>query len=169
MLRSLRLGLILAIFCILSAGSLAFVYLLTAPRIEINAKLNFKNSLSEVLTAADSFHQLKDNVYEGMRGKERVGMAVAVSPRGYSGPISMLIGIDREGKVVGITILNQRETPGLGANIVKASFLNQFKGKSLQDQIEPKKDIDAITGATISSRGVCSGVKQALQSAPGEK
>lgn len=142
--KILKLAAILAVFCVISAGGLAYVYLFTQPKIEANSKLTLENSKREVL------------------GKDNKGTAVAVSPRGYSGPIDMLVGIDPQGKVKGLKILNQRETPGLGANITKPGFLRQFVGKSAKDSIEPKKDIDAITGATISSRAVCRGVREAL-------
>jgi electron transport complex protein RnfG len=143
--KILQLAFILAVFCIISAGSLAFIYMFTQPKIDLNRKLSYDLSVKEVLP--------------------QPGKAVSVSPRGYSGPINMLIGIDKSGKIVGIKILSQTETPGLGANVVKPKFLNQFIGKTGNDPIEPRKDIDAITGATISSRAVCSGVKQALEKA----
>jgi electron transport complex protein RnfG len=139
------LGAILAVVCVISAAGLAYVYILTQPRIEQNAKIAMEKSKREVLPAS---------------GK---GKAIAVSPRGYSGPIDMMVGIDEKGKVSGVKILSHRETPGLGANIVKPQFLGQFKGKSLKDPIEPKKDIDALTGATISSKAACKGVKDALE------
>jgi len=141
--KIIRLALILTIFCVISAGALAFVYLFTEPKIKLNQKLSYDSSVKEVLP--------------------QPGKAVSVSPRGYSGPINMMVGVDRSGTVIGIKILNQTETPGLGANVVKTKFLNQFIGKTAKDQIEPKKDIDAITGATISSRAVCKGVKDALE------
>ena len=143
--KILKLAFILAVFCIISAGSLAFIYMFTQPKIDLNRKLSYDLSVKEVLP--------------------QPGKAVSVSSRGYSGPINMLIGIDKSGKIVGIKILSQTETPGLGANVVKPKFLNQFIGKTGNDPIEPRKDIDAITGATISSRAVCSGVKQALEKA----
>jgi electron transport complex protein RnfG len=143
----LKMGLILAVFCVIAAGGLAYVYMLTQPKIDLNSKLAQEKAKREVLPASGR------------------GQAIPVSPRGYGGPIEMLVGVDQEGKVSGVKILNQRETPGLGANIVKPKFLAQFKGKSLKDPIEPKKDIDALTGATISSRGVCEGVKEALKKA----
>ncbi len=140
-----KLGMILAVFCVISAGGLAFVYMWTQPQIERNAKLALEKSKQEVLPPS---------------GK---GKAIAVSPRGYGGPIEMLVGIDEKGKVSGVKVLSHRETPGLGANIAQPKFLDQFKGKTLKDPIEPKKDIDALTGATISSRAVCEGVKDALE------
>jgi electron transport complex protein RnfG len=92
-----------------------------------------------------------------------VGLAVKVAPRGYSGDVVMLVGVDLELRVKGMKILNQRETPGLGTNVEKPKFQKQFIGKGIKDAIEPKKDIDAITGATISSRAVCEGVKTVLR------
>ncbi|MDD5382526.1 MAG: FMN-binding protein [Candidatus Margulisbacteria bacterium] len=142
-----KLGIILAVFCVISAGGLAIVYMYTQPKIVLNSQLALEGSKKAVLPPS---------------GK---GQAIAVSPRGYGGPIEMLVGVDPVGKVSGVKILSQRETPGLGANIVKPKFLDQFKGKSLKDPLEPKKDIDAITGATISSRAVCVGVKEALRKA----
>lgn len=145
--KIVKLGVILMVVCIISAGLLAFVYLITQPKIDQNTKLTLKSAEREVLPTL---------------GK---GKTVLVSPRGYGGPIEMLVGIDEKGRVSGVKILNQRETPGLGANIVKPEFLKQFVGKSVSDPLIPKKDIDAITGATISSRGVCEGVREALRKA----
>ena len=141
--KIIRLALILTIFCVISAGALAFVYLFTEPKIKLNQKLSYDSSVKEVLP--------------------QPGRAIPVSARGYSGSINMMVGVDKAGKVIGVKILKQTETPGLGANVVKPEFLNQFIGKSINDPIEPKKDIDAITGATISSRAVSKGVKDALE------
>ena len=143
--KIIKLALILAIFCVISAGGLAFIYMFTQPKIDLNQKLVYDSSVKEVLP--------------------QPGQAIPVSPRGYSGTIKMLVGIDKTGKVIGLKVLSQTETPGLGANVVNQNFLKQFIGKTAKDPIEPKKDIDAITGATISSRAVCAGVKQALKEA----
>ena len=145
MVKIIKLAFILAVFCVISAGLLAYVYVFTQPRIEQNAKLSYEQSVREVLP-------------EGVKGE-----AVKAAPRGYSGPIEMLVGVGKDGKVTGLKILNHRETPGLGANITKPGFLKQFIGKSVKDPIEPKKDIDAITGATISSKAVCEGVRKVLK------
>jgi len=143
--KMFKLGLILAVFCVLSAGGLAYVYLFTGPKISENSELAMAKAKQEVLP---------------QQGK---GVTVTVKPQGYGDKIEMLVGIDRLGKVSGVKVLNHRETAGLGANIVKPEFLGQFKGKSSKDPLEPKKDIEAITGATISSRAVCNGVKEALK------
>ncbi|MDD5593972.1 MAG: FMN-binding protein [Candidatus Margulisbacteria bacterium] len=144
-MKIIKLGLILAVFCVISAGLLAYVYQFTKPRIELYTNRSRELSVRQVL--AD----------------QAAGRAINISIRGYSGDIEMLVGVGPSGEVTGVKIVSQHETPGLGANIVKPAFLSQFTGKTAKDPIEPKKDIDAITGATISSRAVCVGVKNALE------
>lgn len=149
--KIIRLALVLMIFCVISAGLLAYVFLFTAPKIIMNGQLAFERSAREVLPV-------------GTKGK-----VIQVAPRGYGGPIQLLVGIDQKEKVSGLKILSQAETPGLGSNAVKPEFLRQFIGKSTQDKLEPKQDIDAITGATITSRAICQGVKKALAKAKEKK
>lgn len=168
--KIVKLGVTLGVFCVISAGLLAWVFLVTAPVIEANAKASFDGSLKEVLPGAESFKDVsaqgaKSRIYEGYAAGKAIGLAVKIAPRGYSGEIEMLVGVDPELRVKGMKILNQRETPGLGTNILKPKFIAQFIGKTGKDAFEPKKDIDAITGATISTRGVCEGVKAVLKDA----
>jgi electron transport complex protein RnfG len=160
MFKILKMGAILMLFCAISAGGLAYVYSLTKPQIDLFAKQNFENALLQVL-AADNFKQ-QGEYYIGSRGGKIAGFVFMESIRGYAGPIRLLVGTDLTGRVTGIKILEQKETPGLGINITGDHFLKQFIGKKSEDSIQPKKDIDAVTGATISSRAVCMGVRQAL-------
>jgi electron transport complex protein RnfG len=161
MKRIMNLAMILMVFCVISAGGLAYVYLFTQPQIDKNAKLSLENSLREVLPGSADFEEVKCG--EAQAYKSDKGYAVLVTPRGYGGPVKMLVGVDKEGKVVRVKVLDQKETPGLGARVIQPEFLNQFSGKSESDKLEPKQDIDAITGATITSRAACQGVKQALK------
>ncbi|MCE5283537.1 MAG: RnfABCDGE type electron transport complex subunit G [Deltaproteobacteria bacterium] len=170
MAKIIKLGITLGIFCVLSAGLLAWVFLMTTPVIEANAKASFEGSLREVLPGAQTFKDVsvkgaKSQIYEGYADGKPVGLAVKVAPRGYAGEIEMLVGVDPELRVKGMKILSQRETPGLGTNMLKPKFIAQFIGKGVKDVLEPKKDIDALTGATISTRGVCEGVKAVLKDA----
>ena len=166
MKRIIQLGSLLGAFCVVFGVLLAFVYIITKPQIEFNAKKNLEDSLKEVLPKASLFKRLNINSNEAFEGKtkeETVGYILLQSPKGYSGKIEMLIGIDSKSSVSRVKILTQTETPGLGANVVSEKFLKQFIGKTVKNKLEAKKDIDAITGATISSKAVCSGVKEALQ------
>jgi electron transport complex protein RnfG len=166
--KIIKLGVTLGVFCVISAGMLAYVFMMTGPRIEANAKASFDGSLRAVLPGAESFKNVnapgaKSEIYEGYAGDKALGLVVKVAPRGYGGEIVMLVGVDPELRVKGMKILSQRETPGLGTNVEKPKFQKQFIGKGVKDAFEPKKDIDAITGATISSRAVCEGVKTVLK------
>ncbi|MBU1244687.1 FMN-binding protein [Myxococcota bacterium] len=88
--------------------------------------------------------------------------------RPYSGVIRAMIGVDGKGEILGMRIIAQTETPGLGNKIVEDKFLAQFKGKSEKSNWKVKKDdptgaIDGLSGATISSRAVTSLVGAALK------
>jgi electron transport complex protein RnfG len=86
-----------------------------------------------------------------------------VSVNGYGGEISMRVGISSTRSVTGVKILKMQETPGLGTKAQEANFLAQFIGKTLSDRLQAKEDIDAITGATISTQAVADGVRKALE------
>lgn len=169
MAKILRLAAMLALFCVVSSGLLAYVFLLTQPVIARNAEASFASSLREVLPGADRFKNVaaegRHPIYEGYEGEKPIGLAVLVAPRGYSGEVRMLVGVDPALQVKGLKILAQKETPGLGTEILKPKFLGQFIGKGTTDLIEPKKDIDIITGATISTRAVSEGVRMVLREA----
>jgi RnfABCDGE-type electron transport complex G subunit len=100
-----------------------------------------------------------------------VGMTIkAISKIGYGGDINFMIGVDPDGKILEISILSMQETPGLGTKIKEKSFQDQFVGKSLSTgaTLTLKKDdskigdIDAVSGATISSRAMTNTVRRAL-------
>ena len=89
-----------------------------------------------------------------------------MAPAGFGGAIDMVVGIDAEGRVTGVAIVSMTETSGLGDNARKESFRSQFVG--LSGSAALTKDggsVDALTGATITSRAVADGVTQALAAA----
>lgn len=96
------------------------------------------------------------------------GYAVEVKPMGFNGEITMMVGVSSEGKVLGIAVVSQAETAGLGAEAAANSnkgqaFRDQFVG--LDGKLAVGNDggvIDAISGATITSRAVVEGVNAAL-------
>ncbi len=107
---------------------------------------------------------LVSTVYES-----ELGYAVQVIPSGFDGEITMMVGVGLDGKVLGISVISQTETAGLGAvcaagNSAGTSFRNQFVGMS--GDLAVTKDggeIEAITSATITSRAVTDGVNAALK------
>ena len=94
-------------------------------------------------------------VYLVHRGDDIVGYAVFVSPDGYNGSIDMVVGIDADYRTVGVEIVTMSETSAIGAKIKSAEFRNQFIGGMKGD---PLFGVDTISGATVSSSAVCTGV-----------
>ena len=167
----LRLAGTLFLIAAVVALALAGVNAVTAPVIEelnaaktqeaISAVLpgGFENELTDFADASG----IVSKIYQGANG-----YAVEVGPGGFDNTITMMVGIDNEGKVLGISIINHTETAGLGAVAAAGTpagiaFRDQFVGAS--GAVSVTKDggtMDAITGATITSRAICVGVNAAL-------
>ena len=94
-------------------------------------------------------------------------------PSGFDNTITMMVGVDNEGKVLGISVVSHTETAGLGAvaaakTSAGEAFRSQFVGKSGAVAVSKDGgDLDAITGATITSRAICVGVNAALDCVAG--
>jgi electron transport complex protein RnfG len=174
-----KLVLVLAIVCVIAAGGLALTYAATEKQIAVQEEKQMMESNLKALPLIKSSEGFKERtdlvkevkkqekdvvkVFEGSKDGKTVGWVVQVGPRGYGGPLIFAVGIDSRGKVTGMAIIDNKETPGLGQNVQKPEFQEQFIGKSAKDALEVKKDIDALTGATISSKAVTLGVKEAVQ------
>ena len=122
-------------------------------------------TLSEADTGSGQPQSL--TFYRARHAGTLVGVAFNVtSPNGYSGDITLTIGVDAQEQIIAIAILSQAETPGLGARITETSFTDQFRHRALDNtDWRVKKDggdIDQLTGATISPRAVVSAVQRGL-------
>lgn len=166
-----RVGLMLFVITAVAAAILAGVNGFTAPVISENNRIAEEKAMKGVLAEVESFEKVEFKPEAGSAVSEiysggDAGVVVKVSPNGYGGKISMVVGIDTEYKVTGIEIISQSETPGLGANCTKDEFKAQFAGKT--ENIEVVKNeakdnqIDAISSATITSKAVTSGVNEAI-------
>lgn len=165
--ESLKLGLILLLICGISTGLLAYVNDLTAPVIYENELAANKAAMLQVMPSAEQFREVSQNLSKAFdKDGNLKGYTVKVAPSGYGGEISMMIGVNTDYTVSGVQILSLSETPGLGAKAQDEAFLTQFTGKN--DSMELKKDINAISGATITSTAVISGVKEAIGIAKAE-
>jgi Na+-translocating ferredoxin:NAD+ oxidoreductase subunit G len=165
-----KLGLVLAVVCAVTAGVLAAVNSAVQGRIEENNRLEAIRKRQEVFPAARDFEARtvagRSIFVATGEGGAPLGLVVTAAPRGYAGPIGLTIGIAPDGTVAGLAIskLDQTETPGLGVKVTLASFRDQFRGRGAA-AVRLKKDggtVDAITAATISSRAVAAGVREAL-------
>ena len=158
---------ILTLICGIATAGLAFTNDFTAGRIEKLAAEAEQKAMGRVIDA-DKFDKNTVELngeqiyYTAVKNGETVGYIVTVSTSGYGGAVKVMTGIGLDGKVIAIEVLDaSNETPGLGQNVAKESFWEQFKGQS--GQLEVKQEITPITSATISSKAVTKCVNEALK------
>jgi len=181
----IKLGLILLIITSIAAVVLAFSNDTTSVIIaEVEEKAN-DSARKEVLPQAQNFKPLDEDefaiifeennkVLEIFRGYDNsenlVGYTFKTATPGYGGNIQVISGISLEGKVTGMKVVSHQETPGLGANATKAEFQGQFTDKQIDKEIivvkskpSDESEIQALTGATITSKAVTNGVNVARE------
>ena len=150
---------------IFSGAALVFVYNYAMPKIKVNVIKETESAIKKIFPATESIKKTKDDgVYKvtDQSGKE-IGYAFLAEGNGYQGTIKLIVGADAVLTTLnGMEVLESQETPGLGAEIASSTFKDQFSGLSITHPIEYVKNqkpdepyqIEAITGATISSRAV---------------
>jgi len=110
--------------------------------------------------------EIVKTVFPAKKGGKITAIAFEVQGQGFGGKLDIMIGVDVEKNILtGMRVMRHSETPGLGARSTEPSFYKHFVGKSLKE-LELKDrggKIDAISGATITSGGVVSAVREGLK------
>ena len=176
----IRLTLVLAAVTFAASLALGFVYQGTKSKIELQDKLTKERARRIALpeAACGVFVEEKGEAidyYEGYRKPDTTGFAgyvVIAEGKGYSSTIESVVGVDSYGRITGLRITGQQETPGLGAKSTetrpgeeKPWFQQQFAGK-FAGEIMVEKDggeIVSITGATITSRAVANSIQSGIE------
>lgn len=162
MKEMVKYSFILGVICLLSSSILAVVNAVTGPRIMLQKQQEEAAALKAVLPAAEAFKQDKEDEFVYYSGYDKnnklAGFVVKCGGKGYSSFIEVLAGLNTSLEITDIKILSQNETPGLGNKITGADFQSRFKGKD-PDSVA---GVDAIAGATISSRAVINSIKETL-------
>lgn len=160
----------LALITLVAAGLLALTDHITREPIAQAASSAAHLSRCEALPQAETFVHLLppegvNSICEGMADDQPVGRVGMVTVKGYGGPIEVIAGVDTEGKLTGLRVGGSAfaETAGLGSLAKEPAFTDQFIGKTVP--VSLGKDVDAISGATITSRSVVEGVNFAIQAA----
>jgi electron transport complex protein RnfG len=186
-----RNGLILAAFAVATAVLIAGTYLQTRERIAAEQRAAEERALLEIVPRDAHDNSLLDDtlpapvgddklklaeprpIYRARReGRVETVLVPARAPDGYSGAIDLVVGVERDGTVAGVRVLEHRETPGLGDKVDrrKSDWIEDFAGRSLDDpapaQWKVRKDkgvFDQFTGATITPRAVVAATRRALE------
>jgi electron transport complex protein RnfG len=159
----------LVITCLVSGLIIGLVYYFTAPIAAEKREISKQESMKALVSEADNFKAVsgKDQWFTAEKGGKVIAYVVPGESRGYGGEIKMLVAVTPAGELVDYKILSSNETPGLGDNASKEPFKSQFKGKkeanlTVTKDASDKDDIQAMTGATISSKAVTLAVKNAV-------
>ena len=184
----IKLTVTLFVTCVIVAGLLGGVNAITKDKI---AAINWEKTVAamkavvadpdattfsealekttEMEAAAAAYGSL-DSIYEVQVDGAAAGYAIKVSASGSQGAIEMMVGVDGEGVVTGVSIVKHSETSGIGTKVAEnepnkagVGMLSQFEGMSAADgTLAVGTNVDAVSGATVSSRGVTAGVNAAL-------
>ncbi len=181
----IKLTVTLFVTCVIVAGLLGLVNMVTKDRI---AAINWENTQTAMKAvvadpdnaafseealenteamsaAASSAGGTLDSVYEVLMGGEHAGYAIKVVASGSQGSIEMMVGVDAENVVTGVAIVDNAETAGIGSKVMENQngVLDQFQGKSAADgTLSVGSNVVAISGATVSTKGVTTGVNAAI-------
>lgn len=159
----------LLVITLISGLSLGFINDLTIEPIakaKLDRKINAiklvlpefnSNPVEDIKMIKSEFAKDSVEIYPAFKNEEFIGEAViGSSEKGFSGLIKIMVGFKPDGTIHNIAVLEQKETPGLGTKMKDEKFLKQFRGKNPSDfKLEVTKDggdVDALTGATITSR-----------------
>jgi electron transport complex protein RnfG len=171
-----------ALMCFAAAAcvGLAFVYASTEERIAVNQAAKLDTALKDIFGGDAVFEEIAEplagagdavafgSAYRAKKGSALAGIALNVSNQGFNDTITALVGVGADGKIAGVRILRNTDTPGLGANAGSSSyfvdkpentktFYGQFAGMAADGSIRVTKDggqVEAITAATVTSRAV---------------
>lgn len=160
----LKLALILLLITVVVAGLLGLVNYLTEDRIAENTAKKANVAMQTVLPSA-SYEKL-DVTFDGITEvyKAEGGYVVRLNAMGFGGAIDLMVGVSEQGSVTGVSVISHGETASLGAECTREDWRSQFVGAV--GGLQVKKDggtVDALTGATVTSRAVTEAVNRAVE------
>lgn len=164
--------------CIVAASALTGTYMLTRERIAEQEAAAERRALQQVLPDAETFELVEELLDDAIEAAGEVevsgiyraatasgapaGWGVRAAPRGYAGPVQLIVGLDRDGLVSGVSIITHNETPGLGTKILtEPGWMDQFTGWDGADLETDLRGFDSIAGATKSAVAIRDGVTAA--------
>ena len=174
--ESIKLGVRLILITLVAGLALGMTYAVTKEPIQKQVEEKERAARQAVLLAdtyeerplealqasdgwTDAFAQSLTSMHDAYQDGEYVGSTFVVGARGYGGTVSLMVGIRADGTVAGVQPISNSETKGIGEKALQASHLDAFLGQQAADT----QPIDAISGATVTSRAVQSGVDTAKQ------
>lgn len=155
---------VLVCICLVVSALLAYINQITSPIISEAEEKAAQKAMAEVLTEADSFEPVSignspERVSEVYRANNGTGYVFILITKGYGGDMKLICGIKSDGTIEGCKTLSHNETSGLGSKTAEDPYKSQYCGKS-EDTLN---QVDAITGATISSTAYMNAIEEAFE------
>lgn len=145
---------VLAVICLVVTALLAYINYVTSPIITAAEEQAAEEARTEVLSEADSFEkldiELPEDVEDAYKSTNGTGYVFTVTSKGYGGKIKLICGIKSDGSIEAVKTLQHSETSGIGSKVVdnNSGYSKNYCGKTADNY----NDVDAVTGATISSK-----------------
>lgn len=163
----LRVGGILLLICALIAVMLAGVHRLTREAIAAHKAEKIENAICAIFAdssvtegSVPAGHKQVLSAYIVEKNDAIVGHCYTVSANGFGGAVELMVGIDTVGKICGVEVIEHSETKGIGSHVLTDNYLSRYNGK--YGNLALGADVDAYTGATVTSKAVLSAVNAAL-------
>ena len=156
--------LVLVCICLVVTALLAYINSVTSPIIAKAEQEKTEQAMSEVLADADGFDKLEienlpDRVTEVYSATNGSGYVFMLTTKGYGGDMKLICGMKSDGTIEQCKTLSHEETSGLGSKTAEDPYRNQYSGKSS----DTLSEVDAITGATISSTAYKNAIEDAFK------
>lgn len=137
----------------------------------IRAEANLLEAVQQAMPQASHFERVDDGVYSAWvdrSERELIGYVAIGTANGYGGPLQLAVATDLNGEIVGLSIVAHKETPNWFDRVVSKGLLDALIGKSYADRFELGLDVDAVTGATYTSRALAEATMEGSQAAARE-
>ena len=159
---------VLVVICIVVTGALAATNSVTKPIIDAATAEAERLARSELLPEAEEFVEITgvdvENVSAVYGTTNEVGVVITSSAKGYGGDVVVMTAFAPDGTIKQIKVTEQGETKGIGSNVVSTpSYWENYVGLDASDALVLGQDVDAVSGATVSSRALLNAVNAAIE------
>lgn len=153
---------VLTVICLVVSAVLAGTYQVTKPVIEAAKRAEADASRVVVLPDGKDFEEVSasglENIVDAYKAGNGAGYVITGKAKGYGGDLQVMAGIDKDGKIAGVKLMDNNETQGIGSKTGEDSYTSQYKGKD-----STLDGVTTISGATISSKAFQSAVTSIFQ------
>ena len=177
MKEAVQMVLVLFGICAVCGAALSGIRQATAERIEYQVLMNVQGPKVKKVLAGSENDLISDRVKLVVKGERLIlfigkkngkpwAIAYETTGKGFGGDLKLLVGYDlSKDKLVGIEVVSHKETPGVGSRVTEEQFKSQFAGRDIDARFLLKNEggeIDAVSGATYSSKAVCEAIRKSI-------